>query len=367
MIKKIIFFIPNIDDGGIEKNLIILGNYFFNNGHKVDIIYSRISLNVKKKINKKINLIKINNYLNFFFLNTRVNNAINAFLYSLVKIKFNKNSVLFSMQDHPFGIMLGFFKNIPSIIRIANHPVGSLKFFNSYIIFKLKLFIKIFFYNFASVIICNSRKSSKYLKKKIIFQKKIYCIYNPIKKKIIKKSYKRNRYELVTIGRLEKQKNLKGLIKAISIVIEKFDKIKLTIVGKGSEKKKLINLVKNLKLEKNITFINFAKPNKFLYQKGILILNSLFEGLPNILIEGIQHKIPIISTKCESGPDEILKNGQFGTLTKVNNSNDVSEKIKNIINNYPKAINKAKIAFKSLNRFEENKQCQKYIKIIKSL
>ena len=49
MNKEIIFFIPNIDDGGIEKNLILLSNYFHKNNHDVKIIYSRISPNIKKE------------------------------------------------------------------------------------------------------------------------------------------------------------------------------------------------------------------------------------------------------------------------------------------------------------------------------
>ncbi len=366
MNKEIIFFIPNIDDGGIEKNLILLSNYFHKNNHDVKIIYSRISPNIKKRINPKINLKKIKNYFNFYFLNPRVNNSLNCFLYALINLKFSKRTILFSMQDHPYGIILSFIKNIPSVIRIANHPVGSLKFFNNRILFRLKLGIKIFFYQLSSVIICNSNESRDYFKKKFS-KKKIYSIYNPINKKFTKKKFKRNKYELVTIGRIEKQKNVKGLISAISLLVEELPRIKLTIVGKGSEKKKLINYVENLKLKKHIDFKNFSPPNIYLAKKGILILNSLFEGLPNILIEGIQYKIPIISTKCQSGPIEILKNGKYGTLVNVNDPVDMSNKIKKVIFNYGKSIDKSKIASKSLQRFAIDNQCKKYLKIIQAL
>ncbi len=366
MNKKIIFFIPNIDDGGIEKNLILLSNFFHKNRCDVKIIYSRISPNIKRKINTKINLKKIKNYFNFSFLNTRVNNSLNCFLYSLINLKFSKETILFSMQDHPYVVTLSFLKNIPSIIRIANHPVGSLKFFNNKILFQLKLGIKIFFYQFASVIICNSNESRDYFKKKFL-KKKIYSIYNPINNKFSKKKFIRNKYELVTIGRIEKQKNVEGLISAISFLIKEIPRLKLTIVGKGSEKKKLIKYVKNLKLKKHIYFKNFSPPNIYLAKKGVLILNSLFEGLPNILIEGIQYKIPIISTKCQSGPKEILKNGKYGTLVNVNDPVDMSNKIKKVIFNYRKSINKSKIASKSLQRFAIDKQCKKYLKIIKAL
>ena len=367
MNKKIIFFIPNIDDGGIEKNLILLSNYFIKKNYDVEIIFSRISSKISSQINHKIIYKKAIKYFEFNFLNDRINNAINCFIFFLFKIKTTKNSLIFSMQDHPFGIILSKIKNIPCIIRIANHPVSSLRFFNTYFKYRLKLFIKFFFYHFASIIICNSKESSNYFKNSFLFKKKIFTIYNPILPKKVISKHKRNKYELLTIGRLEKQKNLEGLIKAFTIVQKKIPKLRLTIVGKGSKKKSLKNLAINLKIKKYVIFKNFSKPDIFYKQKGIFILNSFFEGLPNVLIEAMQYKIPIISSKCQSGPKEILKNGKYGYLSLVDNEFDLAKKIEYVISNYSKALVKSKSGIKSLKRFSIEEQCQKYFKIIKNL
>ena len=48
-IKRIMFFSPNIEDGGIEKNIIILGNYLIKKKFQVEILYHKISPNIKKK------------------------------------------------------------------------------------------------------------------------------------------------------------------------------------------------------------------------------------------------------------------------------------------------------------------------------
>ena len=368
MNKKIIFFIPNIDDGGIEKNLILLSNYFIDKNYKIEIVYTRISKKIKKKLNSKLLLKKTIKYINFNFLNARINNSINCFLFFLVKIKTDTNSVLFSMQDHPFSILLSKFKKIPCMIRIANHPLGSLRFFNNYFKFLLKITIKIFFYNFATVIVCNSKESSKYFKNLLfIKKKKVYTIYNPIFINKNQRKYKRDRYELVTIGRLEKQKNLVGLIKAFKMVSEKNPKVRLTIVGKGSEKSSLKELVNNLKINSFVKFKNFSNPKKFYEQKGVFILNSFFEGLPNVLIEALSYKIPIISSNCQSGPKEILKNGKFGYLININDEIDLSKKIEHVISKYSEALARAEKGFKSLDRFSITKQCEKYSKIITSL
>ena len=153
MIRKINFLIPNIDDGGIEKNLIILSDFFITKNYDVRIIYSRISVKIKNKLNPKISLIKSKKIFFLDSFNSRINNSINCFIHCLFKVKFEKDSILFSMQDHPFGILLSLFKKIPCLIRIANHPIGSLKFFNNFFFYKIKLFIKTLFYNFASIIV----------------------------------------------------------------------------------------------------------------------------------------------------------------------------------------------------------------------
>ena len=90
------------------------------------------------------------------------------------------------MQDHPFAIIASRIRKIPCVIRIANHPNGSLKFYNNFIKYFIKINIKKIFYYFSSGIICNSKSSRNYFKK--IFKNKIIIIiYNPIKIKFNKK------------------------------------------------------------------------------------------------------------------------------------------------------------------------------------
>ena len=46
------------------------------------------------------------------------------------------------------------------------------------------------------------------------------------------------------------------------------------------------------------------------------MFTSIYEGLPNILLEGISFKKLIISSDCATGPKEILDNGKGGILFK---------------------------------------------------
>ena len=100
---------------------------------------------------------------------------------------------------------------------------------------------------------------------------------------------------------------------------------------------------------------------------GIFVLNSLFEGLPNVLIEALSFKIPIISTRCLSGPSEILLNGKYGNLVAVNDHKGLAKKLIKLIENYEKELKKAKKGFKSLSRFEYSKQCKSYERFINKI
>ena len=54
--KKIVFFIPNIEKGGIEKNLVILSNFLVKNNYVVEIYYAEISKEILIQLdNKKLN------------------------------------------------------------------------------------------------------------------------------------------------------------------------------------------------------------------------------------------------------------------------------------------------------------------------
>ena len=127
-------------------------------------------------------------------------------------------------------------------------------------------------------------------------------------------------------------------------------------------------MIKN-KLISSVEFKGYVCPQSYLLSSKILILNSFFEGMPNILQEALAHKIPIISTDCESGPTEILENGKYGTLTEVDNYNLLAEKIIQTLNNYEDALKKAEEGFKSLERFKVTNQLKKiedYVTIFKS-
>lgn len=362
--KTIVFFIPNIERGGIEKNLVILSNFFVKNNYIVEIYYAEISREILIQLNKKIILRRSNKFLKLFFIKRRILNTINCSLNLLFNLKKVDQSIILSMQDHPIPIIIGKLKKIKCVIRIANHPISSLKFFNNKFKFYIKIFIKLFFYQFALGIVCNSNNSKMFLKRMI--NTKIVSIYNPIifNKKIHLKRRTKNFNYILAVGRIEKQKNFYGIIQAYNIIKIKHPSIKLIIFGSGSEKNRLLKLVTDLKIEKNVVFKGYKNPINFYLKSKIFILNSFFEGMPNVILEAFYYKIPVISSNCFSGPNEILSNNRFGYLVPVNDYKHLAKKINSVLENYSSAKKKSKLAYRSLYRFNYLQQCQKYKKFI---
>ena len=134
--------------------------------------------------------------------------------------------------------------------------------------------------------------------------------------------------KFITMGRLSPEKGHKYLIKAFSNVKSEFSNSKLFLLGEGPLKTDLEKLSDTLGLKEDVIFLGFQEnPYKFMYQSDIFVLSSLHEGLPYVLIEALACKLPIISTNCETGPKEILENGEYGLLVEVKDTADLYKKM----------------------------------------
>jgi glycosyltransferase involved in cell wall biosynthesis len=364
--KKIIyFFMPTIETGGIEKNLLILTDFFCKKDFIVYLFYSRISKIIEKKLNPKIIKKKSQKYIFFNYFNKRIWDSINCSIDLYFNVSKQNRCVIFSLQSSIFSIIVSKLKKIKIITRIANHPSSSLLFFNNSLLYRIKINIKTLIYKLSDGIICNSNNSKKFFVNKF-YKNELISIYNPLPlKKNKKKSINETKNNfLLTVARLENQKNIIGLINAFKIVNKKFIKIKLIIIGSGSEKEMILKKINELKLNNSVKIINSFDPFKFYIKSRIFILNSLWEGLPNVLIEAMSFRVPIISSNCLSGPSELLCHGRYGYLTPVQNHKKLASKIIYVLSNYKKAKKKSILAYKSLDRFNYFKQCEKYYKFV---
>lgn len=122
---------------------------------------------------------------------------------------------------------------------------------------------------------------------------------------------------LIAIGRLEQQKDYPTLIKAFAKV-RKTQPVHLLILGEGRERSSLEALIKEHKLDEDVSLPGFVmNPYAYLARASLFVLSSRWEGLPTVLIEALCCSTKVVSTDCPSGPKEILKDGKYGQLTPV--------------------------------------------------
>lgn len=360
-IKTIIVMYPSYEKGGATMNLI----NFINSCEKKNINVYLIS-NIDKKKSKKIfdkNVIIIN----FFdiFKNRYLKRISTSFfsIFALIKL-FNlinlKDSVVFSFQSHLLPILICKLFHKKIIIRNSEDVIDATKYadnrFFAYIVF----FLKILFYNFSNGIIANSTKSQKSINK-IVLKNKCVLIYNPYLKKILKRKKRIKKNFILSVGRLCKQKNQIISLKAFALFLKRFPNYKLILIGHGSDEHKLKKICKNLNISKNVIFKGWVKnPQKYYSQSKILIFPSLYEGLPNTLIDAINFDLPCISSQCSGAVDILTK--KYGIFVPRNDYEILSKKIEFVLKNYKKALSDTNKIKKKLPRFLIKPQVSKYLK-----
>lgn len=169
----------------------------------------------------------------------------------------------------------------------------------------------------------------------------IEVIYNPIDAESIQTSARQPANHrwlndntvpvIIAVGRLSAEKDYMTLLQAFSQVRKRV-RSKLIILGEGEERERLEAAVRSLGLKDDVDMPGFiVNPFSYIARANVLVLSSLYEGLPNVLIQSLVLGTPVVSTDCESGPREILNNGEYGKLVKVGDRDALAEQLVSVI------------------------------------
>ncbi len=122
---------------------------------------------------------------------------------------------------------------------------------------------------------------------------------------------------ILTVGRLKEEKNHSLLIRAFSKLAR--NNARLMILGAG-DAASLSRLASDSGVAGRVLFPGFhIDPSPFYQTADLFVLSSDYEGFGNVIVEALSFGVPVVSTDCEYGPDEILGHGRFGTLVPVRN------------------------------------------------
>lgn len=165
------------------------------------------------------------------------------------------------------------------------------------------------------------------LEKLGIESRKVRLVYNPIDK--IDKSFfipqsASSQKHFIYVGRIqyEKQKNLSEMFKILSKL--KFN-YQLDIYGDGSQedKNRLLNLSDELGISSNIVWHRWSDNIwKEIKDADLMLFTSRYEGFALSIAEAVSHGVPVISSNCPNGPEDIINqvNGRLYTPGKIDDA-----------------------------------------------
>jgi len=158
---------------------------------------------------------------------------------------------------------------------------------------------------------------------------------------------------VISAGRLSPEKGHTYLIDAISAIVSKSPelKLKLLIAGGGPCEKTLKEQVSRRGLNQYVKFVGQCSELDELFSIGdLFVLPSISEGSPNVLLESMAARVPIVATKV-GGVPELVRNGESAILVPPADSESLKTAILELVLHRSRAIQLANVAFENARLF----------------
>ena len=321
--------------------------------------------NEAKKYTKNISYSNIVRYESIAFFDKRLPNPHHIFLRLLDSIRLfkyiKKNNIDIvhsnDLDGHIVAWFLNHLFNIKSVwhIRIMTWPK---------ILYKLKRVSKIIFVSKAISDFSLNGSTNK----------NTTVIYNGIdidnfrKNLMMQSHYKvkdkfnigKDQFVVGYVGRVKHQKRQMVLIEAVNLLIKKGYNIKLILVGDDSVTKESISgnpenyfneikkLIVKYGIEENVALAGHqSNVSQFYNIFDCFAFPAINDSNPRVILEAMAAKIPIVANNT-GGVVDMLENGKYGLISKVDNIEDLSNKIESFIKNDSKI--ETKNTYKKLKR-----------------
>jgi len=214
---------------------------------------------------------------------------------------------------------------------------------------KVYLFLdEMFVYRFFNKIIAVSWDISKQLKKKGIKSRKIQVIQNGLDFHAMGPGVSKSIFEtplnipdgdkvIGVIGRLYPDKGHRYFLDAFSRVCRTYPCTKALIVGEGPLKNDIKKKIIDLSVEENVILSGFRSDMEYIYSRiDLLVIPSLREGLPYVLLEAMGSKVPVLATAVGDIP-LLVENGVTGYLVSAGESEGLEKGMMDLLSNPIKA------------------------------
>ena len=374
--KKIIFWAPLLSHVGTINAIIGMADSF-----KKFLKYEVYIFNVfgefdEFKLKKDYHFIDVFRFARFFPQTGKLSKifihlfSILSLPYFFLKIIQIKPNILISSL---LGYLTNLLKFLTNKIIFINSIQGYPRFnYLRYVIWRL-------LYGKSDFIFVMTKKTRIELINKInLNSKKIFNINNPIISSDIRKLANENltvneenlfkKKVFCSVGRLTKQKNFNELFLGLKKYSDFYDdNFNLIVIGDGEMRKDLENFIKKNNI-KNFFLLGFkSNPYKYMARSSLYVCTSLWEEPGHTLIEAGYLNLPILTSNCPNGPDEIIRENYNGFKYKLGNVEDMVKNINKINHLKNDELLKIKINMKktisSYTKFKFSKSVEQIIKI----
>lgn len=311
MRKKIMIFIPSLENGGAERVTSYLANHFADK-YSVDLVTNYIGTCEYK-------------------LDCRVSRHVSNSIYENRKIVKKCRPDLIIVMFAPMSIfVVPAIQNmgIPYIISERNDP-------SNFAGKKITKLLYQYFMKKATGLVFQTSDAMNYYVNRMNVRGKKNIIWNPLHLTNFPDVCDCRKKEIVNVGRLHHQKNQKLLIDAFAAIEKNYPDYVLKIYGDGELKQDLKDYIENKNLENKVILMGNRKDVlECVKEAEIFVLSSDFEGMPNALIEAMALGLSVISTDCPcGGPRELISDRQNGLLVPTNNVNKLIDALTELLNN----------------------------------
>jgi glycosyltransferase involved in cell wall biosynthesis len=354
---KILFIIPSLQLGGMERVMSQLLDYNISNW---DIEIHLILYGIKRDVFYKIpNNVVIHRPSFEFNKNYRLVSSLKTLVFLRTKVKELKPMTILSFGElwNNFVLLSLFGLQFPIYVSDRCQPNKSLG--------KTHDLLRKWLYPNARGIIAQTRLAKEIYKTQLK-HRNIKVIGNPIRSITWSQPVQREKVVL-SVGRLINTKHHERLIRLFSD-IESGD-WKLIIVGGNAQKQqneeKLQLLIKELKLEGKVILTgNISDVESYYLISKIFAFTSSSEGFPNVIGEALSAGLPVVSYDCIAGPADMVVNGVNGYLVNVFDDEGFKQRLSDLMQNEKLRLEMSEKAVLSIEKFDTSRITQQYFEFI---
>lgn len=323
-------YIPSLGGGGAERVMVTLANGFVERGLRVDLVLARAEGPYLSEVAAGVRVVDLGNH------------RILASLPALVRyLRSTRPSSMLSALTHVnvIAVVARLLARVPTRLVVSERATYSLQRLQATTL-RARILTPLmrWAYPRADAVVAVSRGVADDLAQAIgLPAERIAVAYNPVVTSALLEQANApvhhpwvadGQFPIVLgVGRLSTEKGFSTLIQAFAKVRSQRP-CRLVILGEGELRAELETLIAEHGLSSDVLLPGFVvNPFAWMRRASLFVLPSIYEGLPNALIQAMACGTPVVSADCPSGPMEILEGGKWGRLVPVGDVDAMADAI----------------------------------------